>query len=81
MVERVDKILKAEFPGMELDLETMSSGRITGDVIWSGFKALDHIDRLQLIRDVLRRDLGDESREVSILLTFTPEELRSMQEV
>jgi hypothetical protein len=80
MVERVEEVMKAAFPGIELDLETMSSGKVTGDAVWAGFDGLDHIDRQKLVRDVLRWNLGENAQEVSILLTFTPVELHSMQE-
>jgi acid stress-induced BolA-like protein IbaG/YrbA len=78
MVERIQNILKAEFPGMELDLETMSSGNITGDAVWAGFDDLDQVDRQILIRAALRRALGTEATLVTILLTFTPAEVQSM---
>jgi hypothetical protein len=80
MVDPVKEILKAESPGMELELESMSSGKDTGDAVWTGFDGLDHLDRQKLVRDVLRSKLGVEAQEVSILLTFTPTELHSMQE-
>jgi acid stress-induced BolA-like protein IbaG/YrbA len=77
---RVREILIDAFAGIELDLEEMSSGRITGDAIWTGFEGLDQVDRQQLLRNALRNKLQGEATQVGVLLTFTPDEIHSMQE-
>jgi len=80
MVERVKEILSQAFPGMNVDaIRTTSSGRVAGRVEWAGFADMDDVERQEHIRAILRDKLGAEFHEVSILLAYTPDELRSMQ--
>ena len=79
MVERVREVLQRSFPSIELDLEVMTSGRITGNAVWSGFADFDQVDRQTMLRDALRKELGADATQVSVLLTYTPRELYAMK--
>jgi len=80
MVERVKEILRQSFPGMNVEaIRTTSAGRVAGRVEWDGFADMDDVERQERIRAILRDKLGDEFHEVSILLAYTPDELRAMQ--
>lgn len=79
MVERVTTILQGSFAGIELQLEEMSNGRVTGSAVWDGFDNLDQVDRQQKVRDALRKELGPGASQVGVILTYTPDELHAMQ--
>ena len=80
MVEKVKEFLAnfEEFAGMQVDLETMQSGRVTGQVIWEGFEPFDHVDRQQMLRRALRRHFAEDAQLIGILLTYTPAEMAEM---
>ena len=78
MEQRVRAILEAAFPGIDINTEVLPDKRITGSVIWAGFADLDEVERQSRVRSVLRRELGADAQQVGVLLTYTPDELRSM---
>jgi len=78
MEQRVKDILEAEFPGIKVDTEVMSSRRIFGSVVWDGFEGLDHVDRQTKIRTALREKLGEDATKVGVLLAYTSAELKAM---
>ena len=79
MEEQVIAALQSAFPGIEVDIETHSDGRVHGHVIWAGFAELDDVDRQTEIRSVLKKKLGPDAQRVGILLAYTPDELRAMR--
>ncbi len=79
MGQQVTHVLQQAFQGMNVELYEMSSGRLSGTVIWDGFDGKEQGDRQHLIREVLKEALGAQAREVSVLLAYTPREMRLMQ--
>ena len=75
---KVKSILEAAFQGINVITEVLSDGRISGSVIWAGFDGLDEVDRQTIVRNELRDKLGNDARQVGILLTYTPDELDAM---
>ncbi|HET6387121.1 MAG TPA: hypothetical protein VFJ58_27350 [Armatimonadota bacterium] len=79
MEGRVKEALLRRFPGAELELEyTECSGRIIGRISWRGFTGLDQMDRQEKLWQALREELGADASGVSIILTYTPRELKLM---
>lgn len=78
MEQKVRDLLEAAFPGIEVDLELLPDGRISGSVVWAGFTDFDHVDRQRKIRTLLKQELGTDAQQVGVLLTYTPDELRAM---
>jgi len=78
MEQKVRELLEAAFPGIIMDTEILSDERLAGSVIWVGFDGFDHVERQTMIRKVLREKLGDEFKQVGVLLTCTPDEIDAM---
>ena len=78
MGQAVVDILQAAFPGIDVKIEVLPGGRISGFVVWAGFAGLDQVDRQNQIRTVLREKLGTDAQQVGVLLTYTPDELHAM---
>jgi len=78
MEQKVREILEAAFIGMIIETETLSDVRVSGSAIWAGFDGFDHVERQTMIRKVLREKLGDEFKQVGVLLTYTPDEIDAM---
>lgn len=79
MGQQVTHILEQTFPGMNVELNEVSGGRLHGTVIWDGFDDKDMVDRQQLIRKALKEALGVQFQEVGVLLAYTPHEMSAMQ--
>lgn len=79
MEQEVIGVLRDAFPGIEVEIEVRSSGRIFGSVVWAGFADLDQVDRQTKIRSVLREKLGDDAKQIGILFTYTPDEIEAMR--
>ena len=82
MLERVQQALEKwleDDPEGYVELETMSSGRVTGHIVSRHFRNLDQVDRQTKIRQVLRDGLGPDAQNLSVILTYTPHEMRVMQ--
>ena len=78
MGQEVTDALKAAFPGIEVSIDVLPDGRISGSVVWEGFAGLDQVDRQNKIRTLLRQKLGADAQQVGVLLTYTPDELNAM---
>ncbi|GAB4467362.1 MAG: hypothetical protein OHK0029_39270 [Armatimonadaceae bacterium] len=78
---RVRKFLQTTFPGMRVHLETLPSGRVTGTVIWDGFVNDDQVARQARIRTALKNEFDAQVQEISVLLTYTPDEIQEMTAV
>ena len=82
MLNRVKRILDNWLnndPDGYVELEPLDSGRISGYVVSHHFDDLDQVDRQKSLRQVLKDALGPDVQEVSIILTYTPHEMRVMQ--
>lgn len=77
-LQKVNDILEAGFPGIEIELEMLSNGRISGYVSWTGFAGFDQVDRQNKLRDLLNQELGVDSQRIGVLLTYTPDEMEAM---
>lgn len=78
MGQQVTQILQQAFPGMDVELDKKSNGRLHGTVIWEGFDDQDMGERQDLIRTALRKGLGAQFSQVGVLLTYTPREMMLM---
>jgi acid stress-induced BolA-like protein IbaG/YrbA len=79
---KVRGILLAAFPGMKIDelKRPYPGGKIGGVLIWRGFKDLEQVDRQEKVWEALRAKLTEEEREsLSLMITLTPDELRSIR--
>jgi hypothetical protein len=79
MEQEVIDVLQAEFKGIDVTLDELPGGRLSGRVVWAGFAEWDHVERQNRIRSVLRDKLGDAARNVGVLLAYTPHELEVME--
>ena len=78
MGHKLGQILGQAFPGIEVDVDSLPGGRVSGRVVWDGFTDHDNVERQQMIRMALSAGLGAEATQVGILLTYTPHELQVM---
>lgn len=79
MEHKVREFLEHNFDGMQVNLETLSSGRVSGVVIWAGFEQdADQTARQQRVRTALHQHFGAEVQLIGVLLTYTPNEIEEM---
>jgi acid stress-induced BolA-like protein IbaG/YrbA len=78
MEEQVRDFLKKHFPGMKVELESLPSGRITGQIVWKGFDGHDQFARQEMVRGPLKERFGKDVLFVGVLLTYTPREIEEM---
>lgn len=78
--DKITEVVIRGFPGAGVvDLGRAFGDRITGVVVWDGFKGHPHLDRQTDLWRALRRSIpGEELTAVAILMTFTPEELAAI---
>lgn len=76
VVSKLRRILQSNFKGCKVKLKRLTdSDRFYGDLVWKGFENKDHVDRQELLRDVLEAELTPEERQkVSMIFTYTPAE-------
>jgi hypothetical protein len=75
-LRKLTDLLRAEFPGCEIDMEvTVPGHKVGGYLIWDGFVGVEQIDRQDRVWSFLEKSLStDEQRAISVLLTLSPEE-------
>ena len=80
--KKLKGLLESDFPNCSLHLERASgSGRIGGELVWSGFVGKDQLERQTVLSKLMRDQLSrDEQLKLSTILTFTPEEIEMMEE-
>lgn len=78
MEQQVIQVLQQTFQGMDVELNEMSNGRLSGTVIWEGFDEQEMGDRQDIIRMALKEALGAQFNQVGVLLTYTPREMMLM---
>lgn len=72
--EKVVQVVRSRLAG-DADLEKLPDGRFIGHVISPRFDDIDYEQRRNLLWSVLKADLApQEYPQVSMLLTYTPEE-------
>lgn len=78
---KVEQLLTENFAGAQTELETLPDlEKVSGFLIWPGFEGLDQLERQRRLWELLRRRLGRaEQRNVSALLTVTPDELNTLR--
>ena len=81
MEEQVrDALLHWDVAGLrEIDLDTLPSGRVSGMIVAEVFEGLEQMERQDLLHEYLNQFLGDETQYVSVILTYSPREMRIMQ--
>ncbi|MFB3894146.1 MAG: hypothetical protein ACE15C_19250 [Phycisphaerae bacterium] len=79
---KVRKILKDNLPGINIDDLGPGglSGKIGGVLVWKQFEGLDQVDRQEKVWNLLRQHLSmDEQSRLSLMITLTPDELKSIR--
>lgn len=78
MEQQVQNLLVNQFRGMEVELQTLPSGRVAGHVVWQGFEDFHQTDRRQRLRCALQQHFGAEAQGLVVLLTYTPTEMEEI---
>lgn len=69
--------LAARFPG-EVELEQVAPGRFRFSIVSSAFSGISPLARQDLAWDVVDRTLSsDETTDISLVITLSPEELQA----
>ena len=63
--QQVTQILEQEFPGIDVELEEASGGRLSGRIVWNGFAKQDQADRQRRVRAVLKAALGPQVQQAA----------------
>ena len=81
LIQFLIRLLQREFPGSVPELEQVKPlQKVGGFLIWSGFDGVEQIDRQQRLSGALKRGLDpDQRRQITTILTLTPEESALMQ--
>jgi hypothetical protein len=76
LIQSLTRLLEREFPGSIPELEQIKPlQKVGGFLIWSGFDGVEQIDRQRQLSGALKRNLlPDQQRQVTTILTLTPEE-------
>ena len=75
IAERVRRAVVEGFPGCDPRLEWDEGlQKVVGVLLWDGFETLDHATRQRRLWNVLKKALGPDAQQVSLLLTYTPRE-------
>jgi acid stress-induced BolA-like protein IbaG/YrbA len=84
LIAKITGVLKAHLsePGTRVELEeTVPNEKVGGLIVWTGFNAMDQIDRQRMVRQVLREQLPpDDVLDVGLIVTLTPLEDAAMQQ-
>jgi hypothetical protein len=76
LIRKIATMLRKHFRGCEVELETNSRGRISGFLMWNGFKRFEQIERQEKMWKLLRTNLAEKDQlKVSAIFTLTPEEM------
>jgi acid stress-induced BolA-like protein IbaG/YrbA len=75
-------MLLTRFKGAEVEIDNYPESDRTGaTVIWKGFDGKDEIQRQRLVRKAIEKSLGpQQARKISLVLTFTPDEMAAIRE-
>ncbi len=73
-VEELKKVLQDEFPNSDVAGVTEKNHRVTGTVIWKGFKGKDSDERHRLIDERVLDKLGMRGINVGVLFLLAPGE-------
>jgi acid stress-induced BolA-like protein IbaG/YrbA len=75
-------MLLTRFKGAEVEIDNYPESDRTGaTVIWKGFEGKDEIERQRLVRKAIEKGLGpQQARKISLVLTFTPDEMAAIRE-
>ena len=77
---RVKEILERHFDGAAVKVDRFSGARkVSGQIVWKRFEDQEQIDRQRAVYNVLRDELGADARGVSIILAYTPHEVKMMR--
>lgn len=82
LAKKIRGILESTFPDIRIeDLKRpRGSDTTSGVLIWQGFEPLEQVERQRRVWESLRSALSlDEKRSISLLITLTPDELRSIR--
>ena len=80
LIEKVESVMRESFPGSSARVYPLSDGRIAGDMDWSGFERVDHLDRQVRLRKLFEAKLTPvELRRLSGFLLFSTTEAESIR--
>ncbi len=80
---RLEELLRGAFEGGETELETEPRpAKISGYLVWDGFQNERQLDRQRRLWRVLSESLpAADQKRITVILTVTPDEMRSLREV
>jgi acid stress-induced BolA-like protein IbaG/YrbA len=80
-VKQLEEFLLKTYPDAQLDIGRRNGmERISGRVITHAFDNLEPIDRQMTMWELIRQRFGSESQDISLILTYTPDEYRRLKE-
>ena len=76
LVTKLNRVLKANLDHYQSGLDHIEhSDRVTGFIVSSEFRTLDHRARQKLLATILKRELNDAERtRIGPIVTMTPDE-------
>ena len=77
-IRELEEALAPVVPGATFDFEVMRSGRLMGEVVWSGFESMDFDDRLNLIRSTVDDHFKERANQVGLVFVLTPKESQEL---
>ena len=78
---KVQKVLQERFREARVEAHrSKGARRVNGSLITPDFNNLDQADRQKAVHEALRDRLGLEAQGISIILTYTPDEYKSLSE-
>lgn len=82
LLKKIDTAMKRAFEESGTELQRFLPGSSVGGYLeWRGFAGMSMRDRVRRVWDVLEHELGpSELRRVSIIMPFTPAEMRFRRE-
>ena len=78
--KKVESLVTANLPGATTAIEVIpQSGKLSGYIVWDGFKGKLQRERQRELWQILRRNLNpQEERSLSAILTLTQAEMQSL---
>lgn len=78
---QVQAVIRAAYPDAQVEFETVPGGHLGGTVISESFTDLSQSDRNRALWSILRNAFAEDSTRLTTFLTFTPDEVREMDQV
>lgn len=81
LAEKADQVLRGVFPGASLEWDPIEPNeRISGWILWDGFRGVEPVDRQLAVSRALRAGLEPEEwKSIVAVFAVTPEEAAAMR--